>query len=168
MYCRRSISRSSSLLKSLMSFVPPARMMWFENGQHRRRRGSSCEHRARSMRRGRLTLVRPPPFLWRERSRPIGFSWMIAMDGKSPSAMVFQVAGTLAVLRDAALEGLIDLRRAIDRLRPTTFRASPFALSTTFEITNGGRPGNGRILDFSPKKIDFTRSQTGDFGRRIP
>ena len=35
------------------------------------------------------------------------------------------VAGTLAVLRDAALAGLLDLEPALDRLRQTTFRASP-------------------------------------------
>lgn len=36
-----------------------------------------------------------------------------------------QVAGTLAVLRDAALEGLVDLTRAFESLQKTTFRASP-------------------------------------------
>ena len=35
------------------------------------------------------------------------------------------IAGTLAVLRDAATAGLIDLRSAFDRLKRTTFRASP-------------------------------------------
>jgi predicted nucleic acid-binding protein len=35
------------------------------------------------------------------------------------------VAGTLAVLRDAAGAGALDLRAAFDRLRATTFRASP-------------------------------------------
>lgn len=35
------------------------------------------------------------------------------------------IAGTLAVLRDAAVAGLLDLKSALDLLRQTTFRASP-------------------------------------------
>jgi predicted nucleic acid-binding protein len=38
--------------------------------------------------------------------------------------------GTLGVLRDAASVGLLDLPAAIDRLRQTTFRASPELLSS--------------------------------------
>lgn len=35
------------------------------------------------------------------------------------------VAGTLAVLHDAAMSGLLDLKTAFDQLKQTTFRASP-------------------------------------------
>lgn len=35
------------------------------------------------------------------------------------------IAGTLAVLSDAASEGLIDFKAAIEKLKRTTFRASP-------------------------------------------
>jgi predicted nucleic acid-binding protein len=35
------------------------------------------------------------------------------------------IAGTLAVLRDAATAGLLELKSAFDRLKQTTFRASP-------------------------------------------
>lgn len=35
------------------------------------------------------------------------------------------IAGTLAVLRDAAMAGLLDLASAFDRLKRTTFRAPP-------------------------------------------
>ena len=50
------------------------------------------------------------------------------------------IAGTLAVLRDGALAGLLDLRAALERLRQTTFRASPklFAqVLADFEKTKG-------------------------------
>jgi predicted nucleic acid-binding protein len=40
-------------------------------------------------------------------------------------SMGLAVAGTLAVLQDAAAAGFIDLQAAIDSLRQTTFRASP-------------------------------------------
>lgn len=46
------------------------------------------------------------------------------------------IAGTLAVLRDAATSGLLDLKSAFDRLKQTTFRASPKLLNdilTDFE-----------------------------------
>lgn len=36
-----------------------------------------------------------------------------------------RIAGTLAVLRDAAQAGLLKLPDALDRLRKTNFRASP-------------------------------------------
>lgn len=39
-----------------------------------------------------------------------------------------RVIGTLAVLADAAESGLLDLREAIQRLRQTSFRASPALL----------------------------------------
>jgi len=39
------------------------------------------------------------------------------------------VTGTLGVLRDAAVLGLLDLRTAIDRLQSTTFRISPDVLA---------------------------------------
>jgi len=35
------------------------------------------------------------------------------------------IAGTVAVLRDAALGGLIDLKSSLEKLRKTNFRASP-------------------------------------------
>ena len=35
------------------------------------------------------------------------------------------IAGTVAVLRDAALAGLIDLKASLEKLRKTNFRASP-------------------------------------------
>lgn len=41
------------------------------------------------------------------------------------SRLGIPVAGTLAVLRDAATDGLIVLATALDRLRHTTFRAAP-------------------------------------------
>ncbi|SPF46418.1 conserved hypothetical protein [Candidatus Sulfopaludibacter sp. SbA4] len=43
------------------------------------------------------------------------------------------VIGTLGVLRDASLAGLLDLTSAIDRLRHTTFHASPEILSRLLE-----------------------------------
>ena len=43
------------------------------------------------------------------------------------------VAGTLAVLRDAATAGLVDLNSAFDRLKQTTFRASPKLFSQVLE-----------------------------------
>ena len=39
--------------------------------------------------------------------------------------MGIPIAGTLAVLRDAALGGLVDLKSSLEQLRKTTFRASP-------------------------------------------
>ena len=38
------------------------------------------------------------------------------------------VIGTIGVLREAAEEGLLDLRSAIDRLRQTSFHISPAIL----------------------------------------
>jgi len=43
------------------------------------------------------------------------------------------VIGTLGVLRDASLAGLLDLTSAIDRLRNTTFHVRPEILSRLFE-----------------------------------
>ena len=46
-------------------------------------------------------------------------------DGRAVAARLgIPVAGTLAVLRDAAVAGHVDLATAFDRLRKTTFRAS--------------------------------------------
>jgi predicted nucleic acid-binding protein len=39
--------------------------------------------------------------------------------------MGIPIAGTLAVIRDAALAGLLDLKGTIDHLKQTSFRASP-------------------------------------------
>jgi predicted nucleic acid-binding protein len=44
------------------------------------------------------------------------------------------VAGTLAVLGRASLQGLVDLTLAIDRLRKTNFRYSPALLKATLEF----------------------------------
>jgi predicted nucleic acid-binding protein len=47
-------------------------------------------------------------------------------DGRAVATRLgIPIAGTLAVLRDAAMAGLIDLRPVFDRLKQTTFRASP-------------------------------------------
>jgi predicted nucleic acid-binding protein len=47
-------------------------------------------------------------------------------DGRAlAESLGLKVAGTLAVLRDAAMEGLVDLKKVLDDLRQTTFRASP-------------------------------------------
>lgn len=47
-------------------------------------------------------------------------------DGREVATTLgLQVAGTLAVLRDAAKQRLINLRDAIEKLQRTTFRASP-------------------------------------------
>ena len=45
-----------------------------------------------------------------------------------------QVAGPLAVLGRASLQGLVDLISAIDRLRKTNFRYSPALLKATLEL----------------------------------
>jgi predicted nucleic acid-binding protein len=39
------------------------------------------------------------------------------------------VIGTVGVLREAADQGLIDLRNAVDRLRQTSFHISPAILA---------------------------------------
>jgi predicted nucleic acid-binding protein len=44
------------------------------------------------------------------------------------------VAGTLALLGRASLQGLVDLTSAIDRLRKTNFRHSPALLKATLEL----------------------------------
>ena len=47
-------------------------------------------------------------------------------DGREIAARLgIPIAGTLAVLRDAATAGLLDLNSAFDRLKQTSFRASP-------------------------------------------
>jgi predicted nucleic acid-binding protein len=44
-----------------------------------------------------------------------------------------RVTGILGVLGEAATRGLLDLASAIDRLRMTSFRASPALLKTTLD-----------------------------------
>jgi predicted nucleic acid-binding protein len=44
-----------------------------------------------------------------------------------------RVTGILGVLGEAATRGLVDLASAIDRLRTTSFRASPALLKTTLD-----------------------------------
>jgi predicted nucleic acid-binding protein len=44
-----------------------------------------------------------------------------------------KIIGTLGVLRDAHRAGLLDLGRAIERLRATSFRASPQVLQATLD-----------------------------------
>jgi predicted nucleic acid-binding protein len=46
------------------------------------------------------------------------------------------VIGTIGVLRQAADEGLLDLRTAIERLRETSFHISPVILASLLD----GRP----------------------------
>lgn len=47
-------------------------------------------------------------------------------DGRRVAARLgIPIAGTLAVLKDAALSGLLDIESALDRLARTTFRVSP-------------------------------------------
>jgi predicted nucleic acid-binding protein len=43
------------------------------------------------------------------------------------------VIGTIGVLREAAAEGLLDLRTAIERLRQTSFHISPLILASLIE-----------------------------------
>lgn len=45
-----------------------------------------------------------------------------------------RVTGTLGVLGDAGLRGIVDLPHAIDRLRGTSFRCSPALLKRTMDL----------------------------------
>lgn len=63
---------------------------------------------------------------------------VILLDEKSARRVAtdqgLRVAGTLAVLGRASLQGLVDLTLAIDRLRKTNFRYSPALLKATLEL----------------------------------
>lgn len=54
------------------------------------------------------------------------------------------VAGTLAVLRDAAFKGLVDLRATFDRLRETSFRAAPALFDQVLAEFDRRRAAEGR------------------------
>jgi predicted nucleic acid-binding protein len=62
---------------------------------------------------------------------------VILLDEKSArraaAARGLRVTGTLAVLGEASLRGLVDLTTAIDRLRKTNFRYSPALLKATLD-----------------------------------
>jgi predicted nucleic acid-binding protein len=47
------------------------------------------------------------------------------------------VTGVLGVIREAATQGLVDLKLAIDRLRRTSFRCSPALFKATLERYGG-------------------------------
>lgn len=59
---------------------------------------------------------------------------VVLLDDSAARAMAVQrnlkVSGLLGVLRDAAQAGLLDLAQAVDRLRLTSFRASPELLKS--------------------------------------
>lgn len=62
---------------------------------------------------------------------------LILLDEKSARRIAAQrgmrITGTLGVLGEAALRGLVDLPAAIDRLRRTNFRCSPVLMKATLD-----------------------------------
>jgi predicted nucleic acid-binding protein len=56
-----------------------------------------------------------------------------AMGRREAERRGLSVIGTLGVLREAANEGLLDLRTAIERLRQTSFHVSPAVLAKLLE-----------------------------------
>ena len=62
---------------------------------------------------------------------------MILLDEKAARRVAatrgLRVTGILGVLSEAATRGLLDLASAIDRLRMTSFRASPALLKATLD-----------------------------------
>jgi predicted nucleic acid-binding protein len=62
---------------------------------------------------------------------------LILLDEKSARRIAAQrgmrITGTLGVLGEAALRGLVDLPAAIDRLRRTNFRCSPALMKATLD-----------------------------------
>ena len=78
-----------------------------------------------SLHRGEQTAIRLAELLGAD---------VLLLDDSAAREMAAQrklkVSGLLAVLREASEAGLIDLHKAIDRLRQTTFRASPELLKS--------------------------------------
>jgi predicted nucleic acid-binding protein len=76
---------------------------------------------------------------------------MILLDEKSARRVAadrgLRITGTLGVLGEAAARGLVDLAKAIDQLRKTSFRYSPALLKAT--------------LDFGPTKPLFRNTLAG-------
>jgi predicted nucleic acid-binding protein len=66
---------------------------------------------------------------------------LILLDEKSARRIAAQrgmrITGTLGVLGEAALCGLMDLPAAIDRLRRTNFRRSPALMKATLDRFTG-------------------------------
>ena len=57
-----------------------------------------------------------------------------------------RITGTLGVLNDAASRGWVDLPSAFDRLRQTTFRASPRLLQSLLDRDAKRKRGSSRGL----------------------
>lgn len=93
---------------------------------------------------GRILV--PPEVLTELRDRS-GPKLVRERDGREVAARLgLAVAGTLAVLRDAALSGRLDLKSTLERLKQTTFRGSPrlFAeILAEFEQARRGTPASG-------------------------
>ena len=68
---------------------------------------------------------------------------LLLVDEKAARAVAtgfgLRMSGTLGLLKEAASNGLVDLDRAIDKLRRTNFRYSPALLKSILDLNRDPR-----------------------------